>query len=187
MKTAIIIATGPSVTQELVDGCRGKGTVYVVKEAYRLAPWADHLYCGDYDWFDYYEGLKDFAGKKWCCCPNAAAKWGLEYVEPRNDWNWSHTDGVIATGGNSGFQTMNLAELHGHDRIILLGFDMQYGAKRNFYTGADNRPKRPSNFDYFIKCLRRAKPHMRAEVINCSMDSVLEMFPKMELADALHL
>ena len=67
MRTAVCIATGASLTKEDAEYCEGKAKVYAVKEAHRLAPFADVLYSGDYDWYEYHNGVPEFKGERWMC------------------------------------------------------------------------------------------------------------------------
>lgn len=59
---AIILATGPSMSQAVADSARGFGTVIAVSDAYRLAPWADCLVSADTAWWKHHN--PDFAGPK---------------------------------------------------------------------------------------------------------------------------
>lgn len=159
----------------------------------RIAPYADVLYSGDYDWYEYWHGVPDFRREKWLCGePHSGIAWrvaqqyGLRLIAPDNKAALSFDPAIIATGGNSGFQAMNLALLQGASRIILLGYDMQpTDGRRNFYTGEDKRPKRPSNYEMFRAAFERAAPLLPVPVINCSRNSVIECFPKMRLQDAI--
>lgn len=193
MTLAVCIATGASLTKEDAEYCRGKARIYVVKDAVRYAPFADVVYSGDYDWYQYWHGLPDFDGEKWLCGePDSGIAWkvaqqyGLRLITPDNKAALSFGPQIIATGGNSGFQAMNLAMLQGATKIILLGYDMQpTEGRRNFYTGEDKRPKRSSNYELFKAAFERAAPLVPVPVINCSRNTALECFPKMRLQHAI--
>ena len=61
-----IIASGPSLTQQQVDYCRGKAKVVVINDNYLRAPWADYLYFCDDKWFQWHkdrDAFRQFAGK----------------------------------------------------------------------------------------------------------------------------
>ena len=103
---AICIASGPSLTQEDVDYCRGKGKVYAVNNVYTLAPWADVLYACDQAWWDEHNGVPDFAGQKWTIDRIAAKNYGLNRIGIANGSHWSNIPGEIALGMNSGFQAL---------------------------------------------------------------------------------
>lgn len=187
MKTAICIASGPSLTQADVDMCRGKGKVYVVKECRHLAPWADVLYAADTDWWDDQNGAKDFAGERWTVSVEAAQKFGLNYIEARTDWLWSTTKGKVATGGNSGFQIINMAALDGAERIILLGYDMGHSAGQNKHWWDDDHPResRYSNYALWMQHMAKAAKYIEIPVLNASRESAIKTFPRVDLATVL--
>jgi len=185
--TAICIASGPSITPEDVEYCRGKGRVYAVKEAYLLAPWADVLYCADFDWWGAKKGVPEFAGEKYTVNYDTAKKYGLKYIEGTSSIEWGETEALIAYGGNSGFQAMNLAYVKGATKIILLGYD--YGARGGQKHWFDNtkhaRDSRKSDFASWTQRMHSAAKHIKIPVINCSMHSAIECFPKIPLRQAI--
>lgn len=187
MTTAICIATGPSVTAEDVQLCKGAGRVYAVKEAHVLAPFADVLYCADEDWWQLKHGVPDFSGEKWTVSPDAAKKWGLNYIEGTSSIEWGETKELIAYGGNSGFQAMNLAYVQGASKIILVGYDYGFsGKKKHWYDGGTlERKSRNSDYKQWAERMTLASKHIKIPVINCSMDSAIQCFPKMPLREAL--
>lgn len=182
MKTAICIATGASLTQEDVDYVRGKGRVYVVNDAYKLAPWADVLYACDYDWWAYHKPV--FAGEKFSICPRAHKDFGTQFLETSSN-EWSFDVGAIGTGGNSGYQCLNLAVLDGADRVVLLGYDMQVKTRKHFFGEHPAEINHGSDYNGWIKRFIRVADIIPAQVINCTRDSALNCFPKMELRDVL--
>src|SRR6185503_19111154 len=60
----IVAATGPSLTADVAEQCRGH-RVLAVNDAYRRIPFAEALYAGDADWWEVHAGCPDFAGEKW--------------------------------------------------------------------------------------------------------------------------
>jgi len=186
MKTAICIASGTTLTQEDVDYCKGKGKVYVVNDCHKLAPWADVLYACDGVWWDEYQGVPEFTGQKWSIDFAACKKYGLNQVGVNHQFAWSNYSNSIATGGNSGFQALNLAVIQGAERVILLGYDMKYrNNKLHWFGNHPNALNRGANFKKWIKNFELAKPHIPVPVINCSPDSDLNCFDKMDLREAL--
>lgn len=191
---AVCIATGSSLTPEDVDYCRGKATIYAVKEAYLYAPWADHLHAADCDWWVRNKGLPDFLGKKYVCDQRTAQKYGLTWLEYDYKLPWSTKAGVIATGsgngttgGNSGFQAMNLAALHGATEIILIGYDCGHkkGSHEHFWHDKIKREHRETNYNWLIKGYHNALPHIKIPVYNASRFSYLTAFPRVNLHDVL--
>lgn len=182
---AICIASGHSLTFKDVDYCRGKGKVYVVNDGYKIAPWADVLYAADTDWWDYHDGVTQFDGERWTCAKESSLKYGINHIDYKPQEKWSSSPDWIATGGNSGFQAVNLAEIHGATKIILLGYDMGFTNKKHWFGEHPSRINRPSRYDEWIKRFNDAKPLIKAEVINCTPNSNLKCFPMADLRDVL--
>lgn len=188
MKTAICIASGPSLTQADVDYCRGKGKVYVVNDCYKLAPWADVLYACDYEWWKHHNGVPDFQGEKWTISHPAWAEYKLNLVGNLPATSpWSDRPGHIATGRNSGFQALNLAVLQGAERVILLGYDMGLAddGKRHWFGEHPGQLKKQSDYARWIECFRLASRFIPVPVINCTRRTALDCFPLARLEDTL--
>lgn len=188
MHTAVCIANGPSLTKDDVEFLRGKPVkIYAVKEAHLLAPWADVLYAADGDWWDVNKGVPDFRGGRWTVNPDAAKRYGLNCIDYKPNEAWSNSPAWIATGGNSGFQALNLAVLQGAVRVILLGYDMGHdsGTPKHWWTGQVERPIRTSNYIEFIEAYRRAAPRIPVPVINATRKTALNCFVQMPIQEAL--
>lgn len=189
-KTAICIASGPSLTLEDVEYCRGKGTVYAVKECHILAPWADVLYAADGDWWEKFKGCPEFAGRRWTVDPEIAIKYSLNCIKYETKLLWSTDPCVIATGHNSGFQAINLAALHGHERIILLGYDMGHapGMDKHWWEQEHPRESRYSNYKKWIEHMDKAAPLIKQsgiEVLNATRCTAITCFPQVNLREVL--
>jgi hypothetical protein len=193
---AVVIAWGPSLTQEDVDHCHGKARAIAVNDAWELAPqWADALYAHDFRWIDYYHGVPEFRQQKWT--PSWPAK--MKYPD------WKHLFGehghglslnpyLIHYGHNSGFQALNLAVLFGAKEIFLLGFDMkrglggrQHGWERE--NGEHPQPIRnDSPYDTFVSDFDGVTESLAGtgiKIWNCSLDSALQVFPKARIEEVL--
>jgi hypothetical protein len=184
---AVCIASGESLTKEDVDYCRGKATVFVVNDCYKIAPWADYLYACDEPWWDvHHESVKNtFKGESWSLSPEAHKKYDVNLIGYNPKLTWSLIDGLIATGGNSGFQVLNMADLIGFDEIILLGYDMGYDHKSHWFGDHEGGLQRGSNFNKWIKNFRRAKPLIQSRVVNCTRKTRLDCFEKADLREVL--
>jgi hypothetical protein len=160
MTLAVVLATGPSMTQEIADTVRGRCDVVIaVNRSFRLYPDADALVSNDRSWWTANKDALGFAGRKFC----AFRLPGTERL------NASHE---CPGGTNSGMQAMRVArDYFAASRILLCGFDMQgetVGGRTNF------KP--------FLKQFRK---WTGPEVINCTPGSALTRFPFMELDAAL--
>lgn len=197
MKTAICIASGPSLTEEDVNYCKGKGKIYAIKENYIAAPWADVLYAADTDWWDmYYDRIgagemPEFKGEKWTVSNQAYMRHGVNYVKDRRTPPCYWSDDIsrgIATGGNSGFQAINLAVLQGAERVILLGYDYGYDPAtqdKHWWEEKHPRESRYSNYANWIKYLVKAAPLIPVPVLNASRQSAIPCFEKVNLKDVI--
>ena len=191
-ETAVIIATGPSLTQEDVDYCRGKARVIAVNNAYTVAPWADALYACDAKWWHWHQGVPSFTGPKWSLEHSAWGTHRARYPDVqrlRNTGTHSleRDPTGLRNGRNSGFQAVNLAYHYGAKRIILLGFDMQAVKGRGHFFGEHpNKQKSPyPQFRQVFTSIVAPLKKSGVEVINCSRNSVLDCFPKARLREVL--
>lgn len=187
---AICIATGPSLTQQQVDLVKDAGKVYVVNDAYKIAPWANVLYAADYEWWEYHQGCPEFAGRKVSCSAGASGIFPkIEYIF-RSKRAFSFEPGMIALGGNSGYQALNLAITEGARTVILLGYDMQLSSAglRHFFGEHPAGIARESNYAKWIENFNLIAPEIAAagiRVINCSPGSALNCFEKANLQDII--
>jgi hypothetical protein len=99
--------------------------------------------------------------------------------------------GLIGSGGNSGFQAINLAAQFGVDRILLIGFDMHTGAGVHWYgRNTWKRANNPSNAnlmrwrDAFIS-QAPVLERRGIKVVNASPDSGLFCFERGSIDETL--
>jgi hypothetical protein len=196
--TAIVAATGPSLTVGVAECCRwahaaGTHAVIAVSDAWRLMPWADALYSCDARWWDLHQPA--FAGDKWSShhLPDndkraAASRHGLNLVRGRAGQGFSFDPECIHYGANSGFQAVNLALLFGARRIVLVGFDMRLvGGRSHFFGEHPAGLRRTSNHRNFISAFEVAAASLPAgiEIRNATPGSALRGFPSIDLDQAL--
>jgi len=202
--TIVCIASGPSLTQEDVDFCRDRARVLVVNNNYAMAPWADWLYAGDYQWWrchlrgshgnrDWKAKLDAFTGERWTLDRKAAQDFGLRWIEdasgPNKAMRLCCEPGKVYNGANSGFAAINLAWHFGARRIVLLGYDMQRTGGVAHWFG-DHPPELSSAADY--PAFRSFFPLLAADlaadgvaVINCSRATALECFKRSTVQEVL--
>lgn len=191
----IVAATGPSLTPEIADRCRGHRCV-AVNDAWRLFSFADVLYAGDRDWWEYHEGCPGFAGEKWCAHHDRdndnraiAHRFGIRLVRGCVGEGFSFDSIRVHYGSNSGFQAVNLALLFGATTIVLVGFDMHVpaNAPRHFFGDHPAPMHNVSNYRHFIPDFRRAADALpkNISIINCTPGSALDCFPILKLDDVL--
>lgn len=192
-ETVVCIGGGPSLAVEDVDYCRGRARVISIKDAIRLAPWADVLYgagadCGNDTWWSKHGPTLDFAGLRYCL-DQRAQKWA-SVLEQGPEQGLSDDPSALALGGHSGYQAIGLAVHLGATRIVLLGYDLQAtGGQQHWFGehqhGSPGR-KLPFNlFAYHFPSIVEPLQQRNVTVINASRETALELFARMTIQEAL--
>ena len=96
---------------------------------------------------------------------------------------------VVYTGGNSGYQALNLVYLFGATQIILLGYDMKTNHNKSHWhgdhPGSLNRHSNYTNWIDRFKDLARDLQEENIKVINATRETALTCFDRMTLEEAL--
>lgn len=193
--TVVCVASGPSLTRDDVERVRvahSEGRCRVITINGRItergcelnAPFADVLYGADATWWRAAKNAPGFRGLKVSCTPNEFRD--VLVLEHRHEPGLSHDPGVLHTGGNSGYQAINLAILLGASRVLLLGYDMRHRDGKKHWHGdhpAGMTNPREGNFKGWLANF--ATIETDADVINCTPGSALTCFPMANLEDVL--
>lgn len=158
MSLFVVLATGQSLSQELVERVRHVRAV-AVSDAYLMAPWADALVSNDANWWRHHPDALGFSGRRFC---------GMRYAG---------TEKLAATpqfrsGTNSGLQGMRVAEMLGATKIALLGFDMH----GTHFFGPHHGTMKNSQPRDFANQMRQFDSWRGCEVVNCTQGSALKRF-----------
>jgi hypothetical protein len=190
-----IIASGPSTKRVDVAALRGKMRVIAIKENIELFPWADVLYGCDAAWWRNANGMPKFTGLKVSATPRVTMRFPdiqiIGIADPSGDKLVLTKPGIVGSGGNSGFQALNLAVQFGAKRILLVGFDMSDHYGVHWYGRANgNGRSNPAewNFRRWRAAFGFAAEQLKTvgvQVLNASELSVLTCFPKTTLEQAL--
>lgn len=193
------------------DGDRVR--VIAINDSYLLAPWADAHYAADSKWHRWHtEGIAKpvlglaavevrerwagFAGEK-CTVQNSGGNVPDDAVHVlRNKTFPVHGKGIsldpeaLVTGRHGGFQALNLAILAGAARVLLLGYDARRGESGEPHWHGDHPIPSPCENAYpaFRQAFIDAQDEIAAtgaHVVNCSMVSRIDTFPKVPLERAL--
>lgn len=192
----IVAASGPSLTADVAEACRGERVV-AVNDAYRIMPHADVLYSCDAAWYEHHKGCPGFSGEKWTSHSlrprndksGVADRYGLTVIRGEDEPGFSLDPAVIHYGNNSGFQAVNLAILFGADQIILVGFDMRRIDGKSHFFGNHKAPlSEAGNFGTWIANFTRAAEMLGGSprILNATPGSALTCFPMVPLAEALN-
>jgi hypothetical protein len=163
-----VLATGPSMSQEIADYVRGKCRVVAVNDAFRLAPWADALVGNDRAWWCLYPEALNFAGRKFA----GTSVQHVERLAPNE---------AFPPGTNSGLQGMRVARHLGAKRILLCGFDMH----GDHYFGKHPEPLKNTTPERLTQLIAQFDRWVGSDVINCTPGSKLTRFRFMDLREAL--
>jgi hypothetical protein len=191
VKTLIVIASGPSLTQEQVDAAiKSPYETIAVNGAYQIAPTADYLYAGDYMFWKLHiaEIKAKFKGKLITQDNSASSRFNLTRIRGTNRDGLGK--GVIHLNGNSGVQALNLAFVWGARRIILLGMDMKLGPKgeRHFHANHPHPAVQNQVFSEWLHKLEKVAKDLRAEkceVIDCTVGGAITCFTKGDWREVL--
>lgn len=181
MKTAVILASGPSLSDEDVDYiaarcCRLDLITIVVNNSYMKAPWADALVANDHNWWRAYPEAMGFSGHKFSC--GIEAYKGTSWFNTRS---LGHSDGV-----NSTLVAMYVArDVYKVDRIILLGVDMHSRHGAHFFGKHTVSFLRNTDDDLFKRHIKQFDKFSGCEVINCTKGSDLKRFTFANLRDII--
>lgn len=198
----IVAGSGPSLTPEVADLCRGF-PVIAVNDAWRQLPFADVLYACDAEWWRHHRGCPEFAGERWSLHGNAmhndkgavAEQFGLSLVKGTDGEGFSFDPAVIHYGEMGGFQAVNMAghRLGWKGRIVLVGFEMTAVEGHRHFFGEHPKGLRATRigrggaYERGIACFERAAKTLPTgiEIVNCTPASALRAFRMMDLRDAL--
>jgi hypothetical protein len=163
---------------------------------------ADHLYGADCGWwhFHIHDINMGFAGKRWSCDPmkdgihtksnwntHDPDEWGIKVLGckvGKGITGLSRDKDVVVSGGNSGYQAINLAYHLGATRIILIGMDMSWQGGKSHWFGDHPEELTNAKPDRYIAAFRTIKPaDYGLEIINCSRRTALDAFPRQNLED----
>lgn len=167
MSVWAVIATGQSLKREDVDYLEGKCHAAAISNAYEFAPWANLLISHDAAWWKAHPDALNFKGHRYCRFDNAGTK------------KYSAVD--MPQGCNSGLMGMFAARDSGATKILLLGFDMH----GTHYFGPHTGKLSNTTDVRFGAHMRQFARFSGCEVINCTPDSALTLYPAMPLREAI--
>lgn len=198
-ETFVCVASGPSLTLEQIDYCKGKAKVLVINTNYLYALWADYHYACDQHWWLWHEDnpeLLRFKGQKFtqdsswesANLERIKQKHSVTVIPSKAGKGLSTEPNLIYQGSHSGYQAINLAYHLGAKRIILLGYDMQIGPNGELHHHPDHPTPIKSPWGSWVKNydeLAKDAERLGLEIINCTERTALTCFPKKNLFEVL--
>ena len=175
--TVVVLASGPSLTQEDVDK-----TAYLpciaVNSTWKIARHSAVLFAGDITWWVNEAESVDIPAKRVSLSYDAEREFDAERfvskIWKRNDYN-------------SGCIAIEYAVVHGADRVLMLGFDcsVKNGIHHHGRHARSKNPN-PAKCEIWKAHFRRLRDtYPAANIVNCSHYTELDIFPLVPLDDAL--
>lgn len=170
MTTWAVLASGPSMSQGLVNSLRGRCHVAAVSNTWQLAPWADAVVSADAAWWAENPEALMHAGAKYGAMPAWLAIPGVERIP--------------ANGVNSALLAVKVAVHKGARRVLLYGLDL----KGAHYFGDHPAPlfnPGEREFERFRRQFERYHVPGDVEIFNCTPGSTLTCYPFADLGSVL--
>lgn len=191
-KPAILIATGPSLNEEVVETIREYKNDYIIfgcNDSYVLVDFLDVHYACDLRWWNHhYEIVEELRpGLRKITQDEAAAEmYNLELIKGKYKPKLSVDSTHIHYGSNSGYQLLNLAFLMGCNKFILVGYNMQKVANKAHFFGDHPQPmKSNSPYTKFVSAFETIQKEIKPFIVNCTPNSALKNFRYNDLEDEL--
>lgn len=194
--TAVVFATGPSLTKEVVDLIRPyhdeeRVACFGCNDAFRIVPYLDVSYACDPPWMHNAvtkQKWLEHSSVKWTQDRDMAPKYGLNWIAGTSRTGLSTNPELIHFGTNSGYQVLNLALLYGCQRFLLVGYNMSApGGKKHFFGDHPAPMSRSTSYPTFIQAFGTIREPWRNRIINCTPDSKLDCFERADLKTELDL
>ena len=190
-ETAYLLGCGPSLNRADVNCLRGR-RVIVINDAYQMVPDAEILYWCDIKWWNQHQErvAETFKGRLIATLENQID--GVRALRNAGQFGLSVDSGAICNGSNSGYQAINLAVHLGAKRIVLLGYDMQV-VKDQLHWQPRTDMQTAQGFQRTLQTVMLPKfeslrePLRKAgvEVVNCTVNSALKVWPFRPLGQVL--
>lgn len=188
METVVILAGGPSLTRADVALCEQAGYPLLgINNAYQISDRLTYLYACDAKWwnkhYEHVNGCRKFSLEE---TPYA----DVEKMENDGADGVSHEWPKLRTGGNSGYQAINLAYLLGYKKIVLLGYDMQETNGQTHWHGLHKGLNNPNHQQFStwrasFALLAWELKKAGVRVVNATRQTALTCFKQMSVGKAL--
>jgi hypothetical protein len=191
-ETVVIVASGPSAASAELSLAKGKAKFIAINKSHELAPWADAIYCCDSNYWRHVHGLPEYTGLKMTGEYRPVMEpWNIKAVNISKHFDRLILDkpGHVGSGGNSGFQALNLAVQFGARKIVLVGYDLRVDHGLHWHGPHPKGMNNPGNglgrWRRSIDGAMSDLAKLDIQVINASMVSMLQNYPKMTFAEAM--
>jgi len=181
-RPAILMATGPSLTEEVVEYVKEHKTNHVVfgcNDVYKICDFMDVHYACDTRWWrtNGPEFRKLFPTlESWTQCKVSSKSYNLNHTAGKHSPGLSINPELIHFGSNSGYQMLNIAFLMGCNKFILLGYNMKHVNKKTHFFGDHVGMNNNSPYTTFLQKYKTVQPEIAKLVVNCTENTALKNF-----------
>jgi len=144
-QTVVVIATGPSITEEQIEIVKLAShfsliKVMTINNAYQVAPFTDiQIACND-NWWEHYLAndplLRKLKADCWTRYKHIAEEHEINYIDSIVKEGLSRDPSMIHINKGSGPMAINFATLYGFKKILLIGHDMKFAKD---YSGREKK------------------------------------------------
>lgn len=178
MKVIACIASGPSLTEADCNLVSLAGIEsIVVNSSWRMMPSANHLYAGDFQWWQANGAL----------IPSNIIRWASSHTTC-SAYHTRLFESPINGSFNSGQRAILLARKLGAERIMLLGYDCSLSGGIHWHADHSDGLKNPDERSVtrwkreFAELATHVPSHI---IINCSRHTELNLFERADLEEQL--
>jgi len=190
----VCIAGGPSLTKTDISLCEQSSYPLLgINNAYQITDRLTYHYACDTKWWQHHYPYTQAHTRKFSLNGKQKDEGypGVEQMKRGGREALSHEWPILGTGGNSGFQAVNLAYLLGYKTIILLGYDLSDSGGTHWhpdhnFSGSTNPSK--GTFGSWIRAFNKVAPELKkanVEVLNATRSTALKCFPLVKLEGVL--
>ena len=195
-QTVFVMASGPSLTQEICDKIKGRSSI-VINASFKLAPWAAVWYFTDGHIYEKYRAeVAAWPGEVVCMSKMAKQELHKQVKRVRGEGDptlpmdfppLGHHS--IRQGRSSGHTAVSLAIAMGANGVVLVGFDMRFVGGREHhhqeYTGPRDTQLYEREFVPGFEGWNAAALNVGVEILNCTPGSAVTEFPFADLDEVL--
>lgn len=191
-ETVFVLASGPSLTQNVCDRIRGRNAI-VVNKSFRLAPWAAVWFFTDGHIYESHrEDVRTWAGEVVTLSRAAKREQPDKVKRLKGEWTKGFPpigSPIIRQGRSSGHTAISVAAALGASLIPLLGFDMRLVEGKEHHHAEYAGPR---DLDIYAREFVPAFAGWNDDalqagirIVNCTPGSAVTEFPFADLDEVL--
>ena len=195
-QTAVVIASGPSLTAQDVAYASDRARCVCVNDNWIKVRQPEVVYASDLEWWRYYADAMRHLRQLWpdvalvTGCPTATSEFDLTLIRGHQGAGIDSRPGHLKWNNNSGMAAINVAYHCGARRILLLGLDCELGpqGQKHWFGDHPGRLNKNSPLKGFAKQahqIQKDADKLGVEIINCSRRTAITAFRRALITEVL--